>query len=195
MCLVSTHRDLMLSNLTKALQDFRITHLNMTASAAALIESSNLPNIKCFITSGEPSTRSIIRDWGPSARYFNAYGPTETTNVCSARLVQSGDVYPSSIGPPFKNSSGFVLDENLKVLPLFSIGELYIGGAQVIRGYLGDDERTQKQFIQHQKYGRLYRTGDVSYPFPLLLCNFNQFRSSAYLRMARYLLLVESTLK
>lgn len=162
MCLVSTHRDLMLSNLTKALQDFDITHLNMTASAAALIQSSNLPKIKCFITSGEPSTRSIIRDWGPSKRYFNAYGPTETTNVCSARLVDSADIYPSSIGPPLRNSSGYVLDAELQVLPLFAIGELFVGGAQVIRGYLGDDKRTQEQFIEHGKYGRLYRTGDVS---------------------------------
>lgn len=162
MCLVAASKDLMLSNLTLALQNFGITHLNMTPTAAALIRSADLPNIKCFITSGEASSKTIIQDWGASKRYFNAYGPTETTNVCSARLVEAPQIYPSALGYLLSNSSGFVLDCDMKVLPRFALGELWVGGAQVIRGYLGDKELTKRSFIEHANLGRIYRTGDVS---------------------------------
>lgn len=162
MCLVSTPKDLMLSNLTKTFQTLRITHLNMTATSAALIKAEDLPLVKCFITSGEPSSRLIIQNWGPRKLYYNAYGPTETTNVCTARLVDSVNIYASSIGRMLSNSSGFVLGPDLETLPIFAVGELFVGGAQVIQGYLGDDEKTRQSFLNHESYGRIYKTGDVS---------------------------------
>ena len=161
MCLVSAPKDLVLSDITRALNAFSVTHLNMTPTAAALIKAADLPTVKCFITSGEATSRSIIADWGERRCYFNAYGPTETTNVCNARLVQFSDTYPSAIGPLFDNSSGFVLDSQLNILPLLAQGELYVGGAQVIAGYFGNAELTSKSFITHESLGRLYRTGDV----------------------------------
>lgn len=154
----------MLSNLTECIQSFQVTHVNMTATAAALIRCADIPKVKCFITSGEATTRSILKDWGNSGKYFNAYGPTETTNVVTAHQIQSPNTYTSAIGRILVNSSGYVLDEDQKVLPRLSQGELYIGGTQVIRGYM-DRKRTLLSFINHPSLGRLYKTGDVSLVF------------------------------
>lgn len=152
----------MLSNLSKVLQIFKITHLNMTPSAASLIHAKDLTSLKCFITSGEITTRSIVKEWGATGHYFNAYGPTETTNVCTAHLVNSDSTHPSMLGKVLENTSAYILDHDLQVVPIFAPGELYIGGAQVIRGYLNDERRTLASFIAHPELGRIYRTGDVS---------------------------------
>lgn len=161
MCLVSAPKDLVLSNMTKAFQDFHVTHLSMTPSAGALIKAKDLPEVKCFVTAGEMTNQAIIDDWARTGAYFNAYGPTETTNVCTVNHVQSDVIKPSSIGSLLAGSTGYVLGDDLKTLPVFSVGELYISGEQVIRGYLGDDTLTAKSFVQHPELGRIYRTGDV----------------------------------
>lgn len=161
MCLVSSPKDLMLSDMAKAFHKFDITHLSMTPSAASLISAKHLPKVKCLITAGEMTKRSIIKDWASTGFYFNAYGPTETTNVCTVGLVGSESCHPSWIGKLLSGSNGYILDKNLNVLPIFSSGELFIGGAQVIRGYLGEDELNSESFVEHPKFGRIYRTGDV----------------------------------
>lgn len=151
----------MLADLTDTLDKLNITHTSMTTTAAGLLRSESLPNIKCFITAGESASKAIIQDWGETGRYYNAYGPTETTNVCTVQHVTSAETYASVIGPMLSNSTGYVLDKQLQVVPKFSLGELYVGGAQVIRGYLGDEEKTKAAFIRHDQLGELYRTGDV----------------------------------
>lgn len=100
---------------------------------------------------------------------LNTYGPTETT-IISTRYVVN-DVYTSLIGKPIDNTSIYVLDKNLKPLPAGCIGELYIGGAGVTRGYLNLPMLTAQKFIPNpfqsvqqatQKINSIiYKTGDL----------------------------------
>ncbi|NBS35545.1 MAG: methyltransferase domain-containing protein, partial [Methylocystaceae bacterium] len=104
----------------------------------------------------------------------NGYGPAECT-ICSTWLIVSnlhidGGVVP--IGAPISNTQIYVLDATLNPVPIGSIGELYIAGAGLSRGYLGRAGLTSERFIANPfsergaPYGgagsRMYRTGDLA---------------------------------
>ncbi|WP_257168030.1 non-ribosomal peptide synthetase [Bradyrhizobium sp. SRS-191] len=92
---------------------------------------------------------------------WNMYGPTETTiwsTVC--RLDPAQDVV---IGRPIANTTIYVLDEDYNVVPIGVVGELYIGGAGLARGYWHRPDLTAERFVP-DPFGdgaRLYRTGDL----------------------------------
>src|SRR6266849_1953991 len=98
---------------------------------------------------------------------INNYGPSEATV-----LVTSGRVLPIShadipppIGRPIANTQIYILNENLQQVPIGELGELYIGGVGVVRGYLNRPELTAERFIpdpfSNKPGARLYRTGDM----------------------------------
>jgi amino acid adenylation domain-containing protein len=94
---------------------------------------------------------------------WNMYGPTETTIWSTIHRVTSTDG-PVPIGRPIGNTKVLVLDGTLNLVPKGAVGELYIGGAGLARGYLGRPELTQAQFVQSpfEPGSRLYRTGDLA---------------------------------
>ncbi|MBL4674399.1 MAG: amino acid adenylation domain-containing protein [Arenicella sp.] len=94
---------------------------------------------------------------------WNMYGPTETTVWSSAyELSEHVDEISNTvpIGHPIANTQLFVLDSELKTVPIGVTGELYIGGAGVAQGYLGQDDLTAERFVNCE-FGRLYQTGDL----------------------------------
>lgn len=98
------------------------------------------------------------------ARIFNFYGPTETTVYSTCCEVLPGE--PLTIGKPIVNTQIYILDDSLQPVPIGVIGEIYIGGAGVSRGYRHLDKLTSERFIRNpfQKAPgeeRLYRTGDL----------------------------------
>jgi amino acid adenylation domain-containing protein len=102
----------------------------------------------------------------------NNYGPTEGTVVATYSVV-SPDERPDrrpAIGKPIDNATVYILDENLKEVPPGTVGELYIGGAGVARGYLNQPELNAEKFIPNPFNGangdRLYRTGDLARYLP-----------------------------
>ena len=97
----------------------------------------------------------------------NNYGPTENTVVATSGLVtaeQSAQL--PSIGRPIANSEVYVLDAQGQPVPIGVVGELYLGGAGVARGYLNQPELTAERFVPHAfsslPGARLYRTGDLA---------------------------------
>lgn len=159
--LVSCPRDLMLSDINRAIQSFKVTHLNMTPTALSLVKHDQIPMVKCIVTAGEMATKASIADYAASGRYFNGSGPTETTNVVTLARVTTPTMSHNLVGRIFDNSTCYILNEQGQNLPYLALGECCVAGAQVIRGYLHDAERTAKSFIESDDFGRYYRTGDL----------------------------------
>ncbi|KAA1248809.1 amino acid adenylation domain-containing protein, partial [Mycobacterium simiae] len=98
------------------------------------------------------------------AELRNHYGPTEAV-VCSTHLLVQGShgARMVPIGVPNRNVYAYVLDEEMQPVPAEVIGELYLGGVQLARGYLGRPGLTAQRFIADpfNPGMRLYRTGDL----------------------------------
>ncbi|HEX3145754.1 MAG TPA: non-ribosomal peptide synthetase [Pyrinomonadaceae bacterium] len=97
----------------------------------------------------------------------NNYGPTECTVVATSGRVRSGVTSElPSIGRPIANTSVYLLDENLREVTTGEVGQIYIGGANVGRGYLNNPQSTEEKFIRDPFNGkpdaRMYRTGDLA---------------------------------
>lgn len=94
---------------------------------------------------------------------MNMYGPTETT-VWSTRYEITDGEQTNKIGVPIANTRIYILDKQLQLMPLGSIGELYIGGYGLARGYLNQPELTAERFISSpfDAEDRLYKTGDLA---------------------------------
>src|ERR1041385_114114 len=96
---------------------------------------------------------------------YNQYGPSESHVVTSFKLTGTPDSWPAlpPIGRPLDNSQTYILDEQLQPVPIGVVGELYIGGSSLSRGYLNRPELTAARFIPNP-FGaagtRLYQTGD-----------------------------------
>jgi amino acid adenylation domain-containing protein len=112
-----------------------------------------------------PALGQQLREFG--AAVWNLYGPTETTIWSSAYEVTEVDGTGASvsIGRPLANTQLYVLDGQLRLVPVGVLGELYIGGDGLARGYLGQAELTAEKFVPHP-FGtagaRMYRTGDLA---------------------------------
>ncbi|MEV0088225.1 non-ribosomal peptide synthase/polyketide synthase [Saccharopolyspora sp. NPDC050642] len=122
--------------------------------------------VHTVILGGESFTARLVRDIRavfPNCRILNFYGPTEAT-VYSAVWYSDGDEPPQvPIGPPVPNTRAYVLGPALELVPAGVVGELYIAGAGVARGYSGRAGLTAERFVADPfgaAGGRMYRTGD-----------------------------------
>ena len=113
---------------------------------------------------GESLSRSLAQALlARCAELWNMYGPTETTIWSAIHRVTSANG-PVPCGRPIANTQLFVLDRHRNLVPAGVIGELYIGGSGLARGYLHRPELTLERFVK-SPFGpnaRLYRTGDLS---------------------------------
>lgn len=127
----------------------------------SILNSEDLLPLKVLIVAGETTPKEIFEVYDKNGTTMvNAYGPTEIT-VCATVKFYEKEIDPRNIGQPLANVSTFVLDSKLRELPNNAIGELYVGGAGLARGYIGDIEKTKCSFIDHPKLGRIYKTGDI----------------------------------
>ncbi|MFI6447192.1 non-ribosomal peptide synthetase [Kitasatospora sp. NPDC050543] len=93
----------------------------------------------------------------------NAYGPTEATTFTTLHPVREAEcVGPLPIGRPFGGASVRILDQQLAPVPAGVRGELWIGGARLALGYLGQPELTADRFRDIPGAGRMYRSGDLA---------------------------------
>lgn len=127
-------------------------------------------SIDHLVCGGEPLSADLVREFYAVARadcrLYNLYGPTETTIVVSHYTVpRSGCWSTAPIGKPISNVLFYVLDSSRMPVPVGVVGELYVGGECLARGYLNEPELTQSKFIANPlgeaRAPRLYRTGDL----------------------------------
>jgi len=132
----------------------------------SMLDSGNLPaGLETLVIGGEvlpPRLAARLRSAGVANRILNVYGPTEACIDATAGWVTSGSV---SIGSPLPNYRLYVLDGALEPAPVGVVGELYIAGVGLARGYLHRAALTAERFIAdpHGAPGtRMYRTGDLA---------------------------------
>ncbi|MCP4318642.1 MAG: amino acid adenylation domain-containing protein, partial [Hyphomicrobiales bacterium] len=145
----------------------QITHLCMTPSVFELIVECDLPSLVCITLAGERVLQHQLEMWRDKVQHFViGYGPTET-DMCTAMEFNSRVEHRSSniIGSPLPNVTYYVLDTHLQPVPVRVMGELYIGGDCVARGYPNRPGLTRKAFIKNpfssDGGGRMYKTGDM----------------------------------
>jgi amino acid adenylation domain-containing protein len=123
-----------------------------------------------LLLGGEALMGEALADWRrrhPATTLFNVYGPTETTVNCTEFRIEPGAEIPAGpvpIGLPQGNVRVFVLDRFLRPVPPGTVGELYVSGRRLARGYLGRPGLTAQRFVACPSGGhgeRMYRTGDL----------------------------------
>lgn len=94
---------------------------------------------------------------------YNEYGPTEATVGCIVKTI-TGEDERISIGRPIPGTTAFILDEQGNMVPPGVPGELWLGGAQLARGYWNKEGLTAERFINNPfiQNDRLYKTGDMA---------------------------------
>jgi len=102
------------------------------------------------------------------AKIFNGYGPSETTVQCTLGEIKMSNLNEVlTIGKPVCNYKIYILDKQMKLVPIGVEGEIYIGGYSVCEGYLNREELTKEKFIENpfssgNRYEKMmYRTGDI----------------------------------
>ncbi len=126
-----------------------------------------LHNLSTLVSVGEAMDSQLAqRLQTAGVQVYNGYGPTENTVAASISLQPITADGKVSIGHPFRNVATYIFDDDGNLAPIGVIGELYIGGAQVARGYLNQVEKTHEQFKHQYDLGKLYRSGDLARRLP-----------------------------
>ncbi|WP_062608710.1 non-ribosomal peptide synthetase [Caballeronia calidae] len=169
------HRDP--ARLVATIEAHRVSTLHFVPSMLAAFlahidefgEAARCASIERIIASGEalaPELVARVARLLPDARLYNLYGPTEAAIDVSHWTCGASDIEAPSvpIGYPIANLQLHVLDAAMHPVPIGGIGELYLGGAGLARGYLGRAALTAERFVPDPFVagGRLYRTGDLA---------------------------------
>ncbi|MFT5045987.1 MAG: amino acid adenylation domain-containing protein, partial [Porticoccaceae bacterium] len=126
----------------------------------------DLLKVKQLLTGGEAiSTKHMRRALNtlPETKLINGYGPTENATFTSVYQIPADhdDLRPVPIGKPVANSTVFILEDNLNLVPIGMPGELYTGGDGLSSGYWGRADLTRDNFVENPHgSGKLYKTGD-----------------------------------
>lgn len=165
-CLCSAKKDVLFQDFDFAIHTLKITHLSLTPTVAALINSKKVPCVEFLILAGEALPSKVYSSWVGRGLWVG-YGPSEVTNILSARPLNFGNYKYGGIGYLLKTTSAFVLSagDSFNPVPRGGIGELCFGGSQVFRGYM-NKAHEQGKFIVHREFGRIYRSGDYGRLLP-----------------------------
>ena len=138
--------------------------VTLPPSVAGLLDPAEVAGLGTLVLAGERADATLARRWAGQVRLVNAYGPTETT-VCATAGPAPAGAATVPIGQPIANTRAYVLDSHLNPVPAGVTGELFVGGAQLARGYGNRPALTAERFIPDPfagDGGRLYRTGDLA---------------------------------
>ncbi|MBY6365777.1 non-ribosomal peptide synthetase [Rhodococcoides corynebacterioides] len=149
------------SELAEVLHSGHVDAGFVTPSALATVPLPHERILTAVGVGGDAVPGALVDEWSPGRRMVNVYGPTETTVAVTFGELQAGREV--ELGAPFPGVRALVLDASLRPVAPGCVGELYIGGGGVARGYLGRGALTSERFVADPIVpgARLYRTGDL----------------------------------
>ncbi|MFD3654034.1 amino acid adenylation domain-containing protein [Streptomyces sp. NPDC058620] len=157
------------------INDEQVTYLSGTPSVLSLYDYATTTSLTRIDAIGEDFTEPVFNKirgtFGKTI--INGYGPTEISITSHKRLYEAGERRATkSIGHPVANTACYVLNKSMQRVPVGGMGELYIGGTGVTRGYLNRDELTADRFVDNPfqtpeekaegRNARVYKTGDLA---------------------------------
>jgi amino acid adenylation domain-containing protein len=155
----------------------RNNHVDVWLSVPSLYDATlvsagahALASLRTAIVAGEELNQAVwhrhAQKMGTEVRLYNEYGPTETCvwSTCDEAFPQRS--FPGGrIGRPIANTQIYILDARREPVPIGTVGEIYIGGQGVARGYLNQPDLTAERFIpdpfRTSSGAPLYKTGDL----------------------------------
>ena len=161
-------------------QEIRKRKVNMMWFTSSLLnqwvelDMGVFEGLKTVIAGGEKLSEKHIeklRNRYPSLEIINGYGPTENTTFSLTYLIKEHQITrPLPIGKPLNNRTAYILNHQLQLCGVGVIGELFLGGAGVGRGYLNRPDLTKEKFLpdpfSSEPGARMYRSGDLSRQMP-----------------------------
>ncbi|GAB2542667.1 hybrid non-ribosomal peptide synthetase/type I polyketide synthase [Spirosoma aerophilum] len=158
----------------------QVTVLNQTPSAfyalqEEIVGNADLLAIRYVIFGGEALNPANVMPWkqaSPNCQMINMYGITETTVHVTFQALEKEQLTSASslIGKPIPTLTTYILNSDQHEVGAGEVGELYVGGAGLARGYLNQPELTASRFIRHpfsnEPDARLYRSGDLAQVLP-----------------------------
>jgi non-ribosomal peptide synthetase-like protein len=148
------------SDLSSILTNLGVTVFSCVPTLLSMLQE-DIPSVRLLILGGESCVPELVQRWyRPDRRMLNTYGPTE-----SAVIATYDECHPDraiTIGKPLSNYQIYILDEDLKPLPVDTPGQIYIGGKCLARGYVNRPDLTNEKFIWHPETNeRIYNSGDL----------------------------------
>jgi amino acid adenylation domain-containing protein/non-ribosomal peptide synthase protein (TIGR01720 family) len=159
LCIPSEHQRH--NNLSGAIRESKATFLDVTPSVLRTLDPRDFPDLETAMLGGEPFTEVDVADWFAHKEMINTYGPAE----CSIRATITSSIRGIGVGYGM-NTWIVTLDRSDRLSPMGAIGELWLEGPLVGRGYLGNESITVSAFVEKRNWvtnemSRFYRTGDL----------------------------------
>lgn len=137
----------------------------LTPTVASALQPEATGRLSVVYLVGESVPQHVCDQWAAQMTVFNMYGPTEAT--CGATITQLFPGVPVRIGRPNPSSRVYVLDRHHNLTPPGILGEVYIAGVQVAKGYLDLPNLNRERFLEDtvcpEIPERMYKTGDLGY--------------------------------
>ncbi|WP_431937772.1 amino acid adenylation domain-containing protein [Nocardia grenadensis] len=151
------------AELSRILRRERVTHAALTPTVLGTIDPAGLECLETVALGGEVPSPELVSQWAPGRTLVNTYGPAEATVETDATAPLAADA-AVTIGGPIRGVGQVVLDTWLRPVPVGIVGELYLAGPGLARGYRNRTGTTAARFVADPFAGpgrRMYRTGDL----------------------------------
>jgi len=143
-----------------SLAALNVTVADITPTYLRLFDRAALPSLRILITGGEAPFPADVETYAARHLYFNAYGPTENTISSTIGRLRPGGQSHLTCGRPLPNTSVHICNSDGNPVPPGVVGELWLGGAGLARGYVRRPDLTAAAFVETAR-GRRYRSGDL----------------------------------
>ncbi|WP_345025335.1 amino acid adenylation domain-containing protein, partial [Actinomadura keratinilytica] len=152
-------------DLGQEVRDLAVTSATFTPTVLDTLDPAALRTVTRLITAGEACGPDLLRRFAPGRTFYNEYGPTEATVDVTCWTCPPEIPGTVPLGRPIAGVRVYVLDDCLQPVPPGTVGELYVAGAGITRGYVRRPGVTAGRFVACP-FGapgeRMYRTGDLA---------------------------------